>query len=193
MAGVMLPTDDQILALHERHAPSPEAFASVHTHCRIVWEIARPLLTPDLDADLVRAGCLLHDIGVYRLGADDAYIRHGVLGEELLREQGLPGRLSRICSHHTGVGVSAQDVRRQGLPLPAADYLAESGEERLVMYADKFHSKSSPPTFLTAAASSARLARFGADKVARFARMVALYGEPDVHSLARRHGHGVAG
>jgi hypothetical protein len=33
---VAIPTDSQIRALHERHAPTPEAFELVHTHCEIV-------------------------------------------------------------------------------------------------------------------------------------------------------------
>ncbi len=40
---------------------------------------------------------------------------------------------------------------RQNLPVPPADYLAETPEERLVMYADKFHSKSHPGRFLSPA------------------------------------------
>ena len=34
------PTDDEILALHQRHAPTPEAFDLVYTHCVIVCGIA---------------------------------------------------------------------------------------------------------------------------------------------------------
>jgi len=38
-----LPTDQEILALHERHAPSAEALDSVYTHCVIVCGIAEQL------------------------------------------------------------------------------------------------------------------------------------------------------
>ncbi len=141
-----------------------------------------------VDAGLVRAGSLLHDIGVYSLGAAP-YIRHGVLGEELLRRRGLPEALSRFCSHHTGVGLTRDDIERQGLPLPPADYLAETAEEELVMYADKFHSKTTPPVFLTAAAYADQVRRFGADQEARFAGMVEQFGEPDLAGLSERYGH----
>lgn len=50
---------------------------------------------------------------------------------------------------HTGVGLTKEDVLVQGLPLPPADYVAITPEERLVMYADKFHSKTTPPTFVS--------------------------------------------
>ncbi len=177
-----IPTDKEILTLHEKHAPNSEALDRVYSHCAIVCEIAEQLLARrhlDLDSDLVRAGALLHDIGVYRLHDED-YIRHGLLGYELLREEGFPEAICRFASHHTGVGLTADDVIRQGLPLPPADYLAETGEEELVMYADKFHSKTNPPTFLTADAYRARIGRFGADKEAAFNAMVDAYGEPDV-------------
>jgi len=195
---VRIPTDDEIRVLHERFAPSPEAFEAVHTHCRIVCRIAESLLAETdhgLDVALVRAGCLLHDIGVYRLfgpgGTFDhaGYIRHGVLGEEMLRELGLPDVLCRFCSHHTGTGVTRDDVERQGLPLPPADYVAESGEEELVMYADKFHSKKSPPVFVSTATFLTSVRRFGADKPARFAEMVQRFGEPDLKPLAVEYGH----
>ncbi len=155
---MQIPTDEEIRALHGRHAPTPEAFELVYTHCRAVCEVAELLLAAapaGVDADLVRAGCLLHDVGVYRLmderGRIDGprYVSHGVLGHELLAGEGLPEILCRFCSHHTGVGVTRDDVRDQVLPIPVADYLAESPEEELVMYADKFHSKSEPPVFLT--------------------------------------------
>ncbi len=193
-----VPSDEQIRALHERHAPSQEAFDLVHTHCVIVCAVAEQLLDAHghgLDADLVRAGCLLHDIGVYRLydaaGQLDHrfYIRHGVLGYGLLRDAGVPEVLCRFCTHHTGVGLTADDVLRQGLPLPPGDYLADTAEERLVMYADKFHSKTDPPVFVSAAAYSAKVRRFGEDKAAVFAAMVAQYGEPDLAALSRRFRH----
>jgi uncharacterized protein len=165
-----VPTDEEILALHEKHAPTAEALDTVYTHCLIVCGIAEQLHArsgADLDIALVRAGSLLHDVGVYRL-YDDAgqldhasYIRHGLLGYQLLREEGLPEEICRFASHHTGVGLTRDDVLRQRLPLPPADYVAETGEETLVMYADKFHSKTSPPAFLTADAYAARVRRFG--------------------------------
>jgi len=197
-----IPTDQEILALHRRHAPTPAAFDQVYTHCRIVADIARQLLAESgypADAALVRAGCLLHDIGVYPL-YDEAgqldqagYIRHGVLGHELLREAGFPEVICRFASHHTGVGLTAQDVVRQELPLPPADYLADTAEETVVMYADKFHTKSSPPAFLTADAYAASVRRFGPDKVAAFAAMRAALGQPDLAPLAAAYGERVIG
>ncbi|WP_432838109.1 HDIG domain-containing metalloprotein [Dactylosporangium sp. CA-092794] len=191
-----IPTDEQIRALHERHAPTEEAFELVYTHCQIICAVAEQLLDrhrPAVDVALVRAGSLLHDIGVYRL-YDDAgqldhehYIRHGVLGHALLRDLGFPEFIGRFCSHHTGVGLTREDVLRQGLPLPACDYTADTVEEQLVMYADKFHSKTTPPTFVTTASYAAGVQRFGEDKAVRFAALVEKFGEPDLLPLSHRY------
>jgi uncharacterized protein len=197
-----IPTDKEILVLHEKHAPTPEALDLVYTHCVIVCAIAEELHArsgADVDIDLVRAGSLLHDIGVYQL-YDDAgqldhenYIRHGVLGHELLLEEGFSEGICRFASCHTGVGLSREDVIRQGLPLPPADYLAETGEERLLMYADKFHSKTTTPVFLTAGAYASGLWRFGDDKVTEFDAMTGVFGEPDLTVLSDAYGHRVIG
>ncbi|WP_169982417.1 HD domain-containing protein [Microbispora sp. H10836] len=193
-----LPTDAEIRALHAKHAPTEEAFELVHTHCEIVCAIALRLADRgglDVDAELVRAGSLLHDIGVYLLYDEDGrldhtgYVRHGILGHELLRGEGLPEILSRFCSHHTGVGISREDVLRQGLPLPPADYHAESAEEGLVMFADKFHSKTDPPRFVTAEAYAVHVRRYGEDKAETFASMCAAFGVPDLRPLAAAYGH----
>jgi uncharacterized protein len=197
-----IPDDAEILALHERYAPTPEALNVVYPHCRIVCEIAEQLHArsgTDADISLVRAGALLHDVGVYRLydaagRLDQAgYIRHGLLGYELLRAEGLPEPVCRFAVRHTGVGLTREDVLRQGLPLPPADYVAETPEEALVMYADKFHTKTAPPAFLTPAAYAAYVRRFGADKVAAFAAMRAAFGDPDLAPLTAAYGQRVIG
>jgi uncharacterized protein len=198
---MLVPGDKEILALHEKHAPSQGAFDLVHTHCVIVCGIAEQLLRhPDsgLDAELVRAGSLLHDIGVYRLYDadgkldDSEYVRHGLLGHELLAEEGFPQTVCRFASCHTGVGLSREDVRRQRLPLPAADYLAVSAEEQLVMYADKFHSKTDPPVFLTAGSYAASIRQFGEDKAAVFGSLRERFGEPDLTPFMDEYGHALA-
>ncbi|MFZ4182338.1 HD domain-containing protein [Streptomyces pseudogriseolus] len=188
-----IPGPEEIRALHEKHAPTAGAFASVHRHCEIVWSIAEQLLASPhlahLDAELVRAGCLLHDIGVHRLYDDEGrldhknYIRHGLLGQELLESEGFPAVLCRFCSHHTGVGLTRQDVVRQNLPVPPADYLAETPEERLVMYADKFHSKSHPGRLLSPDEYASHVRRFGEDKVTAFQALRDEFGDPDLTRL----------
>ena len=103
----MIPTDEQIRALHERFAPTTEAFELVHAHCLIVCAVAVQLLD--------------------------------------------------------GCGPRPRHV----------------------------HSKTTPPTFVTAATYAARARRFGPATVARFAALAERFGEPDLGPLSRRFGHPV--
>jgi len=188
---VALPSVQDVRALHEKYAPTRDALDLVHTHCEVVSRIALDLAARSglrVDTGLVEIGALVHDIGVYRVGTGP-YIRHGVLGYEILRAEGLPESLCRFASHHTGVGLTRRDILRRRLPLPLDDYLAETVEERLVMYADKFHSKTSPPRFLDVAAYTDHVARFGPEKVAAFTELVAEFGEPDLAPFVAEYGH----
>lgn len=190
------PTLDDIVALHRKYAPSEIIFELVYTHCLAVHDIAADILsrtTIPVDAKLVGVGCLLHDIGVYqlKLGAADTpeYVMHGVLGEQILRTEGLPEEICRFASHHTGIGLTKEEIERDHLPLPHQDFLAKTPEEMLVMYADKFHSKTDPLEFNTAEYYKRFSARFGMDKVAKFEAMVKKFGEPDVIALAQKYHH----
>ena len=110
---------------------------------------------------------MLHDIGIYLTSAPAIhchgtapYLMHGPLGAQLLRAEGHEA-LARICERHTGTGLTAADIRRLELPLPAVDLLPETPEERIICYAALFHSKSPPLRFLTPSEVEARVARFG--------------------------------
>jgi uncharacterized protein len=184
----------QALALHAQYAPDPEQLEAVRGHCLIVARVALDLARAHpvrLDTELLEVGALLHDIGVYRVGTGP-YVRHGYLGHALLRHAGAPEPLLRFASCHTGVGISRQDVLEQRLPIPVADYLPETAEERLVTYADTFHTKSRPPTFVTAEAYRRELAaRFGAAKGQAFDALREEFGTPDVDALAAEYGQPV--
>jgi uncharacterized protein len=191
------PTDEQIRSLHQKYAPTKAAFERVYGHCVIVDEIAQQLIKEnhlDVDADLVHAGCLVHDIGVYALyknGVLDGqnYITHGVLGEKILQDESYPQQLQRMAANHTGVGLSRHDVKAQHLPIPERDYIAVTPEEQIVMYADKFHSKTTPPYFNSVAWFLDHIAQFGVDKADTFKKMVAEYGEPDLEALSGKYGY----
>lgn len=150
-------------------------------HSRMVADMSltlgRRLLARGTDVDMrfVEEGAMLHDIGIFLCDAPsihchgtDPYIRHGVLGAELLRREGFP-RHARICERHTGTGLTPDNIRRQHLPLPAEDMLPETIEEKLICYADKFYSKSGDPAVRkTRERAEASMARHGADSLARF-------------------------
>jgi uncharacterized protein len=200
---MQLPIFQQIEALHKKYAPTPEVLELVLTHCKIVNEIAQQLIATNnlkVDTELVRVGCLLHDIGVYPLfdetgkeREDLHYITHGVRGETILRDEGFPEIIWRFASHHTGVGLTKRDITLQNLPLPEQDYVAETLEEELIMYADKFHSKTEPPYFNPYAWYKQHVAKFGEDKVKKFEQMAQEFGMPDLAPLIEKYGHAVRG
>lgn len=102
-----------------------------------------------IDLEDVKAAAMLHDIGICFTDAPDIechgiepYIKHGVIGAEILRKEGLPEIYARVAERHTGAGITIDDIDTQNLPLPRQDYCPESLLERLVCYADKFFSKS---------------------------------------------------
>ncbi len=102
-----------------------------------------------LSREAVMTAAMLHDIGIFMTSANDIgcfgdapYIMHGVLGGELLRNEGMGEEFARVAERHTGAGITADDIARQQLPLPPGDYMPETLLERLICYADKFYSKS---------------------------------------------------
>ncbi len=182
-----LPSPVAIEYLHRRYAADEAEFERIFGHCQIVWAIADELIRArhlDVDVRLVKAGALLHDVGVYKLYDGEAYIRHGVLGERLLAQEGIDSRLQRIAARHTGTGITKHDIEATDLPLPVADYVPQSVEEQLVAYADKFHSKYPELRFNSVESIKADLGRYGANKVAQFTKWMELFGVPDLTALA---------
>ncbi|MDE6367752.1 MAG: HDIG domain-containing protein [Muribaculaceae bacterium] len=120
-------------------------------HCRSVADLAMHINDArglGLDPDIVESAAMLHDIGIFLTDADgidchgtEPYIRHGILGAELLRKEGMPEEIARIAERHTGAGITVSDIDEMKLPLPRRDYMPETLLERLVCYADKFYSK----------------------------------------------------
>lgn len=108
----------------------------------------------NLNTEILVNGAMLHDIGIGKCHAEDIfcpgtepYIKHGILGAEMLREYGREHGLdlevyARICERHTGSGLTAAEIKESGLPLPEEDFLPETPEEKVICLADKFYSKS---------------------------------------------------
>ena len=153
-----------------------------------------------IDEHLVVIGGLLHDIGTYTVLKHDGtdgeplkfsrkrYILHGLNGYELLLREGVDESIAEFARNHTGVGLTKAAVIAQDLPLPPDDYVPVNLEQEIVMYADKFHSKSVPPKFLTVDAYTERAARFGEDNRREWLDLVDKWGVPDVPALAERYG-----
>ena len=153
-----------VLAQHGRRV----AAKAIHAAKRV------PHLSPDLD--FIREASMLHDIGIIftraaSLGCQGKhpYVCHGYLGRELLDGRGLK-RHALVCERHLGVGLTAEDILQQGLPLPVRDMVPVSIEERIIAYADKFYSKTngSEEGEKSVEAVKRGLLKFGPEKVQRF-------------------------
>lgn len=198
----MLPSDTQIKSLHQKYAKTAEDFKLIYEHCQIIEAIAvqlldtRPLET--IDRELLHVGSMLHDIGAYEVLENGRFVRgvrHGHIGEEILRKEGFSNEICRFASHHTGVGLTKQDVIEQKIPVPVADYTAQTDTERIIMYADKFHSKSNPPTeppyFCSFEWFRSSIQQFGEDKAQKFDSLAEKFGKPDLNRLSERFGYAV--
>ena len=104
----------------------------------------------NLNDEEIKTGAMLHDIEIFLTEADwidchgsEQYIRHGILGADLLRKYGFDERFARIAERHTGAGITPEDIAELNLPLPPErKMMPETLLERLICYADKFYSKS---------------------------------------------------
>jgi uncharacterized protein len=143
-------------AILARHVdPSSELYGCLVVHSVLVARKARRIAEEylerhreaSIDLEFLTEAALLHDIGVKGCRSDklptsgtEAYVRHGILGREILEAEGLP-RHGLVCERHTGAGITREEVMRLDLPLPPRDYLPISLEEKIICVADKFFSK----------------------------------------------------
>ena len=183
---------DCLSIIQRYYTPGNDDYRVLVLHSRQVADLAVRLgqrlidKGEPVDLEFVEEAAMLHDIGMCRTDAPgihchgtEPYIRHGILGRQMLDAIGL-FRHGRVCERHTGAGITAAEIVDQHLPIdPPRDLLPESVEEKLVCYADKFFSKSrldEPPKTLERVRKS--LAKFGDDSVVRFDEMATLFGEP---------------
>ncbi len=157
----------------------------------LAMQLCRRLIADkqSIDVDFVYEAAMLHDIGIFKTNAPgifcfgkEPYIRHGIIGREILEEMGL-FRHAMVCERHTGSGLSMQEIICQNLPLPHRDMLPISLEEQVVCYADKFYSKSriAPAKAIEKVRKS--LSKYGEGTIARFDDMTKRFGIPDYASL----------
>jgi uncharacterized protein len=112
---------------------------------------------------------MLHDIGccrvnmpVFNIKSDLPYLCHMTEGQKILEDEGLE-KHARVASTHTGVGIYADQIKEQGLPLEEKDYIPETIEERIISYADLFFSKDPDSLFKESTPKEVRksLEKFG--------------------------------
>lgn len=148
------------------------------THSRSVADKALDIVRrhPELevDAQFIEEAALLHDIGIVSVNAPriecygtEAYIRHGVLGAEMLRVEGLELH-ARVCERHTGTGLTMEQIVQQELPLPHQDLQPQSIEEQIICFADKFFSKTRLDEEKSVEQARRSLEKFGEEGLAKF-------------------------
>lgn len=178
----MQPSIDPIALLEKYYAPGSESHRILLQHSEQVAakavSVAGRFSLGTAAVNFIREAALLHDIGILytavpQLGCqgDLPYLCHGIKGREILEAEGLPLH-ALVCERHIGVGLSADEIGRQQLPLPVRDMLPLSLEEQIVTYADLFFSKNPAKLGLERSAEKVRksLKRHGEDKVAVFDR-----------------------
>ncbi len=169
------------VALLEKYLNDADALALVLSHSRLVAEkalkIADAFKPGAVDRQFIEEAALLHDIGVCRTASPrfgchgtEPYIRHGIIGREILEREHLP-RHALVCERHIGVGLTVADIRAQSLPLPERDMTPVTPEERIIAFADLFYSKKPGAVHIEKTPEEVwiDLSRFGAHKAEIFA------------------------
>lgn len=130
----------------------------------------------ELDLQFLAEAAMLHDIGIIATDTPDIhcfgkapYLQHGLIGKEILLKERLPQH-AEVCERHIGVGLTADEICKQKLPLPCRDMAPQTLEQEIISYADLFFSKN--PERLTQEQTvkkvRKKLQKFGDDKVAIF-------------------------
>ncbi|MCD6525448.1 MAG: HD domain-containing protein [Desulfuromonas sp.] len=138
--------------INKYYLPTTRAHHILLVHSRQVADkaltIARRLKgSHDIDVEFIEQAAMLHDIGMLATKAPALgcygtlpYLCHGIEGAKILVREGLP-RHAKVCEHHIGVGLTADEIERDNLPLPRRDMLPTTIEEQIIAYADLFFSK----------------------------------------------------
>jgi len=141
-------------------------------------EIARGMGLTEGSIKFVEEAAWLHDIGIHMTNAPDLgchgikpYILHGILGREILESHGLLAH-ALVCERHVGAGLTAEEIKDSGLPLPVREMLPRTMEEKIVCVADKFFRKSiaDSEAELTVEDALAIVKRYGPGPSERFGR-----------------------
>jgi uncharacterized protein len=141
-----------------------------------------PQFKPNLN--FINEAAMLHDIGILKtntpkLGCSGKhpYLCHGYLGRIILEKKGLPQH-ALVCERHVGIGITAEEIKLNNLPLPLRDMVPISIEEQIICFADKFFSKNGEMNDYEKSAEDIlnTLRRYGPEKVIRFQNWMRLFG-----------------
>ncbi|EDR21651.1 hypothetical protein, conserved [Entamoeba dispar SAW760] len=144
---------------------------SIYCKCE---EVNAKHLEYHINMEFIKEVAYLHDIGIFLVDSPqfgcngkEPYIKHGILGANILRELGLEYH-ARVAERHTGSGIDPTQIVEQHLPLPTDRILLPNTiEEKLLCYADKFFSKSHLEDTLTHQMIREKLQKHGNDVIQR--------------------------
>lgn len=193
-------TEEQIYELHKKycHGKYYEKLLDLcWTHCQIVKKIALQIAAElkknysiEVDGDLIKAGALVHDIGLYNCLDDNfqkvvRYATHGLIGYEILKKEGVEEKVARFSLCHTA-GLTKEEIIAQEIPMEAKDYIPITLEEEIVSYADTFHSKGHPG-FNTYEKMEDKYSKYGDNAVTMLRRFRKKFGLPELNELEKEY------
>lgn len=177
--------------INEFYAPGSDAGELLIRHSEAVAAKALCLAEklPDVKPDIrfIEEAALLHDIGIFYTKVPSIgcygtypYVCHGYLGRKLMEDMGYD-RHALVCERHVGAGVSADEIDKYQLPLPARNMVPVTIEEQIVCYADKFFSKNRTRNTETLKLEVVvqKIESYGPAQARRFKNWVALF-EPEL-------------
>ena len=171
----------------EFYEPGSESFQILVRHGEQVAnkavEIAMkvPHLKPNLN--FINEAAMMHDVGIFETNTPELgcsgkhpYVCHGYLGREVLEKKGL-SQHALVCERHVGIGITAEEIKLNNLPLPQRDMVPISIEEQIICFADKFFSKNGKMDRCEKSVEDIlnALRRYGPDKVERFQNWMQLF------------------
>ena len=172
----------------EFYDPGSESFQILVKHGQQVAnkaiDVAKrvPHLKPNLN--FINDAAMLHDVGIFETNTPElgcsgkhSYVCHGYLGRKILEKKGL-SRHALVCERHVGIGITAEEIKLNNLPLPQRDMIPISIEEQIICFADKFFSKNGEMDRCEKSVEDIlnTLQRYGPEKIIRFQKWMHLFG-----------------
>jgi len=177
---------EQLIA--EFYSPGSKSHDILVEHSRQVAQkalnIAEKAAHLKPDTTFIWQAAMLHDIAIFMTDSPSLgcvgshpYVAHGYLGRALLEEKDL-AKHALVCERHVGAGITGEDIKAYGLPLPVRDMLPLTVEEKIICVADKFFSKKHGS--LNKERSTGRVVniirRYGEENLKRFMEWLDLFG-----------------
>jgi len=130
-------TEKEAILLLSKYAKDKRDFDAILKHSKAVQKVALRIAKKikGIDIEFIRTASLLHDIGRFECPPGKFSFKHGIIGAEILRKEGLK-KHALAAERHLGAGISKKDIIEQKLDLPLKDYLPKTREEKIIAHAD---------------------------------------------------------